>query len=46
MEFLFECSTRYLTSEHSVYGGYYMAARPYEFYLQVQKVSLTSERSE
>ena len=27
-------------------GGYYMAARGYEFYLRVLKVSLTSERSE
>ena len=26
--------------------GYYMAARGYEFYLRVLKVSLTSERSE
>jgi len=26
--------------------GYYMAARGYEFYLRVVKVSLTSERSE
>ena len=26
--------------------GYYMAARRYEFYLRVLKVSLTSERSE
>ena len=27
-----------------VYRGYYMAARGYEFYLRVVKVSLTSER--
>ena len=29
-----------------LYRGYYMAARGYEFYLPVLKVSLTSERSE
>ena len=28
-----------------LYGGYYMAARGYEFYLRVLKVSLTSEQS-
>ena len=28
-----------------IYRGYYMAARGYEFYLRVMKVSLTSERS-
>ena len=29
-----------------IYRGYYMAARRYEFYLFMLKVSLTSERSE
>ena len=29
-----------------IYRGYFMAARGYEFYLRVLKVSLTSERSE
>ena len=29
-----------------IHRGYFMAARGYEFYLQVLKVSLTSERSE
>ena len=30
----------------ALYRGYFMAARGYEFYLRVLKVSLTSERSE
>ena len=29
-----------------IHRGYFMAARGYEFYLRVLKVSLTSERSE
>ena len=29
-----------------LYRGYYIAARGYEFYLRVLKVSLTGERSE
>ena len=32
--------------EYILNRGYYMAARGYEFYLRVLKVSLTSERSE
>ena len=35
-----------LTPDMPIYRGYYMAARGYEFYLRVLKVSLTSERSE
>ena len=34
------------TMNKAVYRGYFMAARGYKFYLQVLKVSLTSERSE
>ena len=36
----------YLCSKSITYRGYFMAARGYEFYLRVLKVSLTSERSE
>ena len=33
-------------SSNDIHRGYFMAARGYEFYLRVLKVSLTSERSE
>ena len=36
----------YFTEVYIINRGYFMAARGYEFYLRVLKVSLTSERSE
>ena len=40
------CFPSWPVIKYWIYRGYYIAARGYEFYLRVLKVSLTSERSE